>query len=322
MTRLREAMIWMYLENKNKGCIRISETEFFQPSFKLFLQALIFDFSSVNLDFNRIKLSCTLKFERNKKKMSGFTDIFVSTLEERNIMENDIGQKIDLREKASSVIVVEEAPEEVDNIFKIVNCVSFIKLIKPFELQHSAAAKPKGQLFVQTEAIGVTKQLHNTDKDSPIITKSLLTDLFAITLCLKSENNFFMEPRVMSARSYLIRILFSFCKLNKTLLEELRCSVQTVKVVDDGKPQRDIAINQTMKNPTNATKNQKLQPRSKNDENNTKNNHKKNAISTMTVENTSASSNRIVLGVLTESALNRWNNYLKNEKKMIKYLTK
>ena len=169
-------------------------------------------------------------------------------------MENDIGQKTDLREKASSVIVVEEAPEEVDNIFKIVNCVSFIELKKPFELQHSAAAKPKGQLFVQTEAIGVTKQLHNTVKDSPIITKSLLTDLFAITLCLKSENNFFMEPRVMSARSYLIRILFSFCKLNKTLLEELLCSVQTVKVVDDGKPQSDIAINQTMKNPANATK--------------------------------------------------------------------
>ena len=315
----------MYLENKNKGCISISETEFFQPLFKLFLQALIFDFFSVNLNVtyaNRITLSCTLKFERDEcnyieKKMSGFTDIFVSTLEESNIMKIYIGQKTDLHEKASSVIVVEEAPEEFDNIFKIVNCVSFIEQKKPFELQHSAVAKPKGQLFVQTEAIGVTKQLHNTVKDSPIITKSFLTDLFAITLCLKSENNFFMEPRVMSARSYLIRILFSFCKLNKTLLEELLCSVQTVKVVDDGKPQSDIAINQTMKNPTNATKNQKLQPRSKNDENNTKNNHKKNAISTMTVENTSASSNRIVLGVLTESALNRWNNYLKNEKKMI-----
>jgi hypothetical protein len=327
LTLLREALFWIELKHRENGSLPIQEYAFFQPLFQLFLQALINDFPSITLNVTSattVNLQCAIRIEEKKgnfilKNMRGFTDVFVSSLDVNNIVEDEV-EELEFNEKK---LFDDDENFKTNNMLKILNCVSFIELKAPFAFAHTDALKPKGQLFLQTEAIGNIKEKNfnnQNNEDSPV-TMSLLTDLFAITLCVKVEKTFYMESRVMLARSYLVRILFSLCSMSKATIDEHLYRFGKVKVVDEGKPKTDTAKIQKMKDQKNVNNNQKLNTRSdnrsaKNDENNTKRNYKntyggirKNDESGIK-KNDVSSSNRKVLGVLTESTLNRWNNYL------------
>jgi hypothetical protein len=119
LTLLRESMLWLKT-NLDKGSLKkIEETSFFQPLFKLFLQAFINDFPSVVLnviDARKIKLECEINLKDQndkytKKTMRGYTDIFVSSLEQ------EIGyQTIDTMHEKASIINNDENGEKKTSI--------------------------------------------------------------------------------------------------------------------------------------------------------------------------------------------------------------
>jgi len=234
------------------------------------------------------------------KSLAGYADVFVVPISEEN---------------------AENADELADiNMFHAVSCVNVIELKSPMKLSHSAITQYKNQLISETLAVGNLKKKDDSNKT---VTMSLLTDLFAISACVRIGDDYFVSPRVVDERAYLVRILFALCTFTEIELLEIFKNASTIAVKDDKHNENNLKQTSDMSNSANkieninnkvtTTKKVDTKTCAKEDRNNNK--HSKNSMYFNEMKFTKKNNDAYAYVYLCESALHSRNNsYFYKEK--------